>query len=60
LKIKEKKNGGSVLLRKVVALVSGAEIHPEKVWIMFASIGVMTSIMLYLYDKFILVKNVEK
>ena len=34
--------------------------HPEKVWIMFASIGLMASIMLYLYDKFILVKNVEK
>ena len=34
--------------------------HPEKVWIMFASIGLMASIMLYLYDKFVLVKNVEK
>ena len=34
--------------------------HPEKVCIMFASIGLMTSIMLYLYDKFILVKNVKK
>ena len=34
--------------------------HPEKVCIMFASIGLMASIMLYLYDKFILVKNVEK
>ena len=34
--------------------------HPEKVWIMFVSIGLMASIMLYLYDKFILVKNVEK
>jgi proton-dependent oligopeptide transporter, POT family len=34
--------------------------HPEKVWIMFVSIGLMASMMLYLYDKFILVKNVEK
>ena len=33
--------------------------HPEKVWIMFASIGLMASIMLYLYDKFILVKPIE-
>lgn len=34
--------------------------HPEKVCIMFASIGLMASIMLYLYDKFILIKNIEK
>jgi POT family proton-dependent oligopeptide transporter len=33
--------------------------HPEKVCIMFASIGLMASIMLYLFDKFILVKPIE-
>ena len=32
--------------------------HPENVWIMFASLGLLASVLLYLYDKFIMVKNV--
>jgi proton-dependent oligopeptide transporter, POT family len=32
--------------------------HPENVWIMFASIGFLASVLLYLYDKFILVKKI--
>jgi POT family proton-dependent oligopeptide transporter len=34
--------------------------HPQNVWIMFTGIGIIASILLYLYDKFILVKKVEE
>jgi dipeptide/tripeptide permease len=34
--------------------------HPENVWIMFTGLGILASVLLYLYDKFILVKKVEE